>query len=156
VAEKVLAALGTADSQASIDAQLSERYHEVGFLITFDEPRPGHDGAFRFDTDQLQVIAKDTSLDWLKVSVCAEDSEMFNRLEIDGTIEGRPPADNTSERPWCRIWRLGIADSPLTISVRSPVLPMTGLPAAPAVIVGLVLLAGGFVILRRDRSTDAT
>jgi LPXTG-motif cell wall-anchored protein len=155
VAEKVLAALDVGNSSASIDAEMSERYHQVGFLVTFEEPRPGQGEAFRFDTDQLQAIAKDTNLDWLKLSLCAEDSETFNELEIQASTDGRAPADNTSERSWCQIWNLGTTDAPVTISVRSSVLPMTGLPVVSAGIAGLVLLAGGLLILRRQRSTSS-
>lgn len=155
VAEKALAALGVSDSPASIDAELSERYHEVGFLVTFEEPRPGQGRAFRFDTDQLQAIANDTNLDWLKMSVCAEDAETFNALEIEASTDGRAPADNTSERSWCQIWKLATADAPVTISIRSSVLPMTGLPVVLAGIAGLVLLAGGLFVLRRERSTSS-
>ena len=154
VAEQVLAALDLATSQASIDAELSERYHEVGFLITFEEPLPGQGEAFRVDTEQLQAIARNTNLDWLKLSVCAEDSETFNELEIQASSDGRAPADNTSERSWCQIWKLRTADSPVTISVRSSVLPRTGLSVIPAGTIGLVLLAGGLLVLRRERSSS--
>lgn len=155
IAVEVLAALGVADSPASIDAELSERYHEVGFLVTFEEPLPGHADAFKIDTEQLQAIAKDTNLDWMKLSVCAEDSETFNGLDIQSSTDGRAPADNTSERPWCEIWRLGVADPEVTISVQPPVLPMTGLPSLPAGIAGLALLVGGLLVLRRQRQDGA-
>lgn len=155
VALDVLVALGVADSPASIDAELSERYHEVGFLVTFEEPLPGHGDVFQIDTEQLQEIAKDISLDWMKLGVCAEDSETFNGLDIQASSDGRAPADNTSERPWCEIWRLGVADPAVTISVQPPVLPMTGLPAVPAGIAGLALLVGGLLVLRRQREDGA-
>lgn len=38
VAESVLQALGLADADMVIDAELSDRYHEVGFTIDFSQP----------------------------------------------------------------------------------------------------------------------
>lgn len=151
VAEKVLAALDIAHSSASIDAEMSERYHEVGFLITLGKPLPGQGEAFRFGTGQLQAIADDTNLDWLKLSVCAVDSGTFDALDIQASTDGRAPVDNPSERPLCRIWKLRIADSPVTVSVQALALPMTGLPVVAAGVAGLGLLAAGFLVLRRQR-----
>ncbi|MGH9894953.1 MAG: hypothetical protein ACREA0_23820, partial [bacterium] len=91
VAEEVLAALDLSDAAASIDAEMSERYHQVGFLITFEEPRPGHQETFQLDTNHLQAIAEDTNLERLKLSVCAEGSETSNAIEIHASRDGRAP-----------------------------------------------------------------
>jgi len=151
VAEEVLAALALSDSSASIDVEISERYHEVGFLITFEKPRPGHQAPLQFDTVQLQSVADDTNLERLKLSVCAEVAETFNALEVTASRNGRAPIDTRAERPWCRVWEVGVADSPVTFSIDALALPMTGLPLVPAAIAGLSLLAAGYVVLRSQR-----
>lgn len=156
VAEEVVAALGIPNSAASIDAEMSERYHQVGFLITFEEPLPGQAKAFQFDTGQLQAIAQNTNLQWLKLGVCAEISETFDALDINASSDGRPPANNTSERPWCRIWRLETTDRPVTVNVQAVALPMTGLPVIPVGIAGLGLLASGILVVRSQRTTGAS
>lgn len=151
VAEEVLAALDLSDAAASIDAAMSERYHQVGFLIKFDEPRPGHQETFQLDTNPLQAIAENTNLQRLKLSVCADASETFNALEIHASRDGRAPIQTTNERPWCRIWEVAIAGSPVTVSVEALALPLTGLPIVPAAIAALSLLAAGYLVLLRQR-----
>jgi hypothetical protein len=156
VAEDVLAALDLSDAAASIDAAMSERYHQVGFLIKFEEPFPGHQETFQLDTNTLQAIAENTDLERLKLSVCADVSETFNALEIDASRDGRAPIYATNERPWCRTWEVAIADSPVTVSVQALALPQTGLPVVPAAIAGLSLLAAGYLILLRQRLPESS
>lgn len=151
VAEGVLQVLGLADFDATIDAELSLLYHEVGFAISFSKPFPGAQSSFSFDTGDLQVIAADTNLEYLKVGVCATDSTLFSQLEIDASKPGRQPYDSPAERRNCRIWELAIEDSPVLFSVTQPALPMTGFSFAILTAGGTLLILAGIVTIRTSR-----
>lgn len=151
IGEVVLGALGLSASGATIDAELSERYHEVGFTVSFAAPRPGQGAPLEFDTAQLQTIATDTNLDRLKLSVCAIDSILFSQLVIDSSRPGREPDDSTSERDYCQIWEVDVEESPVSFIVSSPILPITGFRPLPVLAAGLALLTMGCVILRQHR-----
>jgi len=151
VARDVLAALDLSGSAASIDSEMSERYHQVGFFVVMDkEQLEGNE--FIVNTAPLQAIAADTNLEQLKLSVCSEDSETFNDLEIDATREGRDPIrNNRNERSSCQVWEIAVDDPPVTVTVTTPSLPMTGLSLNGALTLALTLTITGLTIVTIDR-----
>jgi hypothetical protein len=152
VALSVLQALGLADFDATIDPEVSQLYHGVGFAISFSEPLPGARSSFSFDTGDLQVIAADVNLDYLKVGVCATDSALFAQLRIDATRPGRKPVDTPAERRNCHIWELATEDSPVLFVVTPPALPMTGISFVGLLAAGgLLLIGAGLMTIRTSR-----
>lgn len=131
----------------SIDPELSERYHEVGFHVAFAPPRPGDSEPIRVDSAPLQRIAKDANLEKLKLSVCSESFDTFINLEIVASREGRAPIDSRAERPWCTIWELTAEGAPVTVTVDALALPMTGAHLIGMVVVASTVLAAGLIIV---------
>lgn len=155
VAEDVLDAMGLSGFPLSIDSELSERYHEVGFYIVFAEP-VSIDGLLRVETGSIQQIAREANLGTLKLSVCSDSPEIFSQLEIDATSPGRGPT-NPAERAPCEIWDIPVDDQPVAVTVTFRMLPMTGITAHPTLLAALVLLAIGSVLLfpgRLESSAD--
>lgn len=163
VAADVLEALHVPLDQVDIDAERSERYHEVGFLIRFHEPSLGTAAPLSIDTIGLQRIAADRGLSRLKLSVCGvtagtkgPDQSMLSRLDIQASRPGQPPAhpDPGPDRPACSSWALTTTDQPVSIVIDPPA-PDTGIGVAGVLVVALaVVLSGGvvlFVLMTRTR-----
>jgi hypothetical protein len=146
VAASVLGALGLAESEAELDVELSERYHQVGFTIRFSRPSADRE-LLQFDTSQLQEVTTNLALDHLKVSVCAVEASLFPLLDIDASEPGRPPEARRQERSWCEIWLLSPDDTPVSISVMSPALPTTGTDIIPLAFTSLILFGMGIGLL---------
>jgi hypothetical protein len=139
--------MGLTEAQVSINSELSERYHEVGFHIAFSPPLSITD-PLQIDTGPLQLIADEANLKKLKLSVCSDSFDVFESLQIDATQPGRDPIDSKAERPWCRVWELQVDDAPISVTVASQTLPMTGTPhGGEAAVVALFLLVLGFLVL---------
>jgi hypothetical protein len=157
VAEDVTAALGLEGAAASINPELSKRYHEAGFFVVFDQPQPGNGESLRVDTAPFQAIAASANLDVLKLSVCSEIFETFDELSIDASDPGRAATDSRAERPWCEIWELGVDDPPVTISIGPFALPMTGFSLIQWWIAALAILTSGLILVEasRDKSLEA-
>ena len=146
-AVNVLDALGLDGDAVHIDAELSERYHEVGFTIRFPESSQRASLPLQFDTGQLQGVTSDLALEHLKLSVCGVDASLFRLFEIDASQSGRPSDPQSSERSWCEVWVLSPDDSPVSIAVSSPALAATGANLFPFAIGGFTLLGVGLLLL---------
>ena len=123
VAVDVLDALHLPLSTVEIDAELSERYHEVGFLIRFDEPSLGVATPLSIETAGLQEIVADRGLRHLKLSVCGvadgaaspASPSMLSQLDIQASQRGGPTA---LARAACEGWTLAPTDQPVSILVK--------------------------------------
>jgi hypothetical protein len=70
IARQLLALLDVPTGSADIDAEDSERYHWVGFVIRFPQPVLGATTPIEIDTSQLQALTAGLGLAFLKISVC--------------------------------------------------------------------------------------
>jgi hypothetical protein len=124
VATEVLDALDLPPSGVDIDAEMSERYHEAGFVVRFDEPSLGATAPLSIDTTHLQAIVDDRRLGRLKLSVCgvtqgAEPSEeVLPRADVQASERGRQPVG--LDREACEVWVLEPADRPVSIAITLP------------------------------------
>jgi hypothetical protein len=122
VAMEVLDALDLPMSGVDIDAEMSERYHEVGFLVRFDEL--GARVTLSIATVDLQAIVDDRRLGRLKLSVCgvtqgAEPSEeVLSQADVQASERGRQPVG--LEREACEVWVLEPANTPVSIAITQP------------------------------------
>jgi hypothetical protein len=171
VATTVLQALGIPADDAHIDATMSERYHEVGFTISLDQPfASAGDGSLRFETGPLEGIARDTGLKRLKLAVCdgwpdplvdvrreTPSRPASFTLRVDARSPGRESDQERQERPGCRVWeRIPAADDEL--SIRARVTPTDRAETSnnlKSIALGALLLtfALGFVVWMRRRSS---
>jgi hypothetical protein len=126
VATDVLEALHVPLDQVDIDAETSERYHEVGFLVRFHEPSLGTEMPLWFNTTDLQRIAADRDLSRLKLSVCGitagnngASQSTLSRLDIHASQPGQPVTgpDRGLDRPACSAWALTTTDQPVSIVI---------------------------------------
>jgi hypothetical protein len=136
VATDVLEALRVPLDGVDIDAEMSERYHEVGFLVRFHEPSLGAERPLSIDTADLQRIATNGGMSRLKLSVCGvtagtpdPDQSTLSRLDIQASEPGQPPAG--MDRPACSIWALTTTDQPVSIMI-NPEPSSTTTTAAPS------------------------
>lgn len=152
VAVRVLDILGHATEEADIDAETSDRYHWVGFLIDLSESSLADREPLQIDTRPLQQLAAELELAHVKVSVCGvadqdqrPDSEALADLDFEATVQGRHPTGR--DRPECKVWALRPGDDPVSIAVN----PQRAAPTEPttplwAVIAGLVLVVGAGLV----------
>jgi hypothetical protein len=125
VATDVLEALHVPLDQVDIDAETSERYHEVGFLVRFHEPSLGTELPLSIDTTDLQRIAADRNLSRLKLSVCGvtaetrvPDQSTLSRLDIQASQSGQHPRAEPRDRQACSVWALTTTDQPVSILIK--------------------------------------
>jgi hypothetical protein len=154
VAERILAALDLPVAAAVIKAASSDRYHEVGFMIT----PPGRSGSrpvgAHIDTEPLRQITTSLDLTVLKVSVCGADAETFELLAVSAQHPGRQPLMSKSERIPCQVWELADNDPPVVITVGDANMESTGAGTAKALALPVALLVAGLVLVvtrRRSR-----
>lgn len=151
IARQLLALLDVPAGRADIDAQDSERYHWVGFVIRFPQPVLGATTPIEIDTFQLQALTADLGLGFLKISVCGvSDGPVYSRqvleeLEIEASEEGRRPTG--FDREFCEVWRLQPGDEALSITVHPATLPATGTLLTPTMALAVVLITCGLVLL---------
>lgn len=79
-----------------VDVEMSELYHEVGFLVRVEESSPRRRVPLRIETGDLQSVATDAGMDRLKLSICgaseeSPDDEVLAPLEIRADEPGRAP-----------------------------------------------------------------
>lgn len=158
VAIRTLQALGTPREAVHIDASDSPLYHEVGFLIRFEDPSHGVSRNLRIETAALRDIASDLGLNRLKVSVCgvgnsltSPDKEVLTDLQIRATHDGMNPRG--LDREACTVWALTASDGPVEIEVGSFELPETGTPDLLSLVgaTSFILLGFGVILLSRTR-----
>jgi hypothetical protein len=162
IARQLLALLGVQAESADIDAEDSERYHWVGFVIRFPRPVLGATTPIEIDTAHLQALAADLGLAFLKISVCGVSGGpeyshpsmgAFERLEIEASEEGRRPTG--FDREFCEVWRLQPGDEALSINVQPAALPATGTSLTPTMPLAAVLITCGLVLLTARRPDRA-
>ncbi len=151
VAEHVLGALGVPTASASIDATNSERYHEVGFLISLAGHRSGPGVVLDVGSRSLQELTDDLGLARLKVGVCGIDADAFGALELSASRPGRQPSADRQERTACQVWDIEPDEPPVEIMVRSRSLASTGLGASRLVLISTALVLLGFVAIAGGR-----
>lgn len=122
------AVLGVPIASVAIDARVSSRYHEAGFLVSFDEPRRGPTPELHIDTADLQRIAADVGSRILKLSVCGADS--VAESGVADALNGR-----------------------LKATVAAGELPRTGPRSLPARMTSALLTAGRAAPRRRGSAT---
>jgi hypothetical protein len=157
VAVDVLDALHLALGGVSIDAEMSERYHEVGFGIRFEEPALGVTSPLTIETADLQRIVADRGLSRLKLSVCgvtagadSSDQNALSQLGITASHHGRRPAG--LDREACEIWALTPTDQSVSIVIEPQTVAETGLGLVrPAVAALSVLFMGAALLTLRSR-----
>lgn len=155
VARQVLAALQAPTESAEINAEDSERYHWVGFVIGFADPALGVTTPIEIDTSQLQALTADLGLAYLKISVCGVSDtpeysqpsrEAFGGLVVSASEEGRRPTG--FDREVCEVWLLQPDDEAPTIAVQPAMLPATGTALTWIVTLSSVLVGCGLVLLK--------
>lgn len=124
VATEVLDALDLPLSGVDIDAEMSERYHEAGFVVRFDEPTLGATAPLSIATAGLQAIVDDRRLGRLKLSVCGvteggePSEEVLSEMDVQASESGRQPVG--LDRETCEVWVLEPADRPVSIAITLP------------------------------------
>lgn len=142
VATDVLEALRVPLDQVDIDAEHSERYHEVGFLVRFHEPSLGTAMPLSIDTTDLQLIAAGRDLSRLKLSVCGitagnkgPSQRTLSGLDVQASQPGQPPATPYpgNDRQACSVWALTTTDQPVSIVInpRPSGTTSTAVPSSP-------------------------
>jgi hypothetical protein len=151
VATDVLEALHVPLDQVDIDAETSERYHEVGFLVRFNDPSLGADAPLSIDTTDLQRIASDRNLRHLRLSVCSvtdgpqsPGQHTLADLDIQASQPGQPPTGQ--DRPACEIWRLTPTDPPVAIEIVPSTAAGSGFGLAQATVVALTVVFGSIAV----------
>lgn len=121
VAVDVLEALDVPLSDADIDAELSERYHEVGFLVRFKQPVLGAESPLSIDTAGLQRIVGDSGLRRLKLSLCgvtdgaaSADPSTLSEFDIQASQGGVAGLGRAA----CQAWVLAPTDQSVSIVVK--------------------------------------
>jgi hypothetical protein len=120
LAVDVLEALHVPLDSVEIDEEMSERYHEVGFLVRFDEPSLGARSALAIETADLQGIVAERALSYLKVNVCgvtegAASPDRATLAEFD-IVASRGP-DGLA---WCgEFWTLTPTDPSVSIVIKA-------------------------------------
>lgn len=154
-------AVGTVDalrvslSSVEINEEMSERYHEVGFMIHFIEPSLGGNRALSIDSTKLQQLAADAGLERVKMSVCgvtdgagASNPSLLSELHIESSQGSRRPAG--LDREACRVWTAATTDPPISIVLDSQNeaedLPQPGANVGRAAAFSLVLLLVGVAV----------
>jgi hypothetical protein len=139
VATDVLEALHVPPDQVDIDAETSERYHEVGFVVRFHEPSLGTEMPLSIDTTELQHIAANRDLSRLKLSICGitagnkgPSQSTISRLDIQASQPGQPPT-GLDPRQACSVWALTTTDQPgsIVIDPRASGTTSTTVPSDP-------------------------
>jgi hypothetical protein len=148
VAPDVLDALHVALDGVAIDAEVSERYHEVGFRVRFDEPSLGTASPLAIDTADLQGVVADRGLSRLKLSVCgvtdgadAPDQATLTELDITASQDGRGPTG--LDREACEVWALSADDQAVSIVIERQAVPESGLGLVRATVAALSVLVVG-------------
>jgi hypothetical protein len=151
VASRVIAALALPADGATVDAENSERYHEVGFTIRVDA-RVGAAWDGRVDTAPFQQIVADEGLDRLKLSVC-EAGVVIPGVAPDLTVVATRPGRtgvSPNDREGCTTWALGAHEDPVTIAVGGPTTlaatgtgPLALVLGASALVLGVLLIMVG-------------
>jgi hypothetical protein len=124
VAVDVLNALHLSVSGVEIDAEMSVRYHEVGFLVRFYEPSLAATAPLSLNTAGLQEIVADRGLSHLRLSVCgvadgsdSPDQATFAGLDIQASQDSRLPA-GPGRATACEVWALDPTDKPVSIVIK--------------------------------------
>jgi hypothetical protein len=161
----VLAALDVPLGGVDLEVEMSERYHEVGFLVRFNEPSLGVEVPLHVETADLQATATEVGLDRLKVSVCgvtdralSPDHGMLSGLDVQANQVGRTAI--SLDRPACDVWTLTPNEQAASITITPHGLAATGFgvtgvaaAAVTALLVGSALLT---VVARLRRLSNAT
>ena len=152
VAARVLGVLGVSIASVTIDARVSSRYHEAGFLVSFAKPRPGSTTELRIDTADLQRVATAAGSRVLKVSVCGAGSvpesevpDVFEDRVIRATRPGTLPA-TINDRQGCHTWTTRASDQAVRITIAASELPRTGASSRPAIVLALGAVAAGIAL----------
>jgi hypothetical protein len=112
VAAAVIESLGIDPANATINAALRDRYHEVGFVVRLREPYAnGTHRDLRVETRRLQQIAAARNIERLKLALCdtfASDSSSVSSpfaVAVSATAPGRDPDPERFRAVW--VSRLG-------------------------------------------------
>lgn len=146
IAIEILGALEIPADAATIQAEMSDRYHEVGFMVTFLSTTTKVERVY---SKGFQEIARENGLSRLKLSVCAANDQEISDLDADRL--GRPADPGRGERHGCVVWELSSTDPPVSfwLTTRNAI-PRTGAITYPA-LAGIFALLAGVVLLRASR-----
>ena len=159
VAAAVIESLGIDPANASINAALSDRYHEVGFVVRLREPYTnGSRGELQVESTRLQQIAAARNIKRLKLALCDTFTSDAARVSspfviaASATAPGREPDPQRIERYGCRVWEFGQTDTPVSIAARlvPRSLATTG-GGLPSVAIGALLICFGFALCVTSR-----
>jgi hypothetical protein len=161
IALDVLQSLQVALRTVDIDVEMSERYHEVGFLVRFDAPSLGVSSPLLIETLRLQQIASKARLSRLKLSMCgvtdgggASDEDMKAELHIQASSAGRPPVD--WDREACQVWSVNTTDESFSIVVRREAVSENrrGVVIGTVGALTVILVAAALLVARTRKSAD--
>ncbi|MPZ51632.1 MAG: hypothetical protein GEU79_02690 [Acidimicrobiia bacterium] len=161
VALDVIEVLGLAPDQVMLDAEMSERYHEVGFYVAIPTAEPGRPSTLWFDSRPLQQITAGLGLGHLRLSVCptVEDGSptvSLDELGLTASTPGQPSGgERYNQRPGCQVWILEPEDRAVSITVPAAELPYTGLDVLIVGATAIISVGLGFLLIRVTRSVKA-
>lgn len=151
--------LGTVD----INVEMSERYHEVGFLVRFDAPSLGVSSPLLVDSSVLQRIASEARVSRLKLSVCGvtdgaggSDENALAELDIRASRAGLRP--RAGDREACRAWSVNTTDESISIEVKRKAAASNRLrvvSGAVAALAAILILAALLVVRARKGVANA-
>jgi hypothetical protein len=151
VAMAVVAALDVEPDAVAVDAEMSERYHEVGFLVRFDEPSLGIHVPLQVETAELQTIAANQGVSNVKLSVCgvtggagSPDPGTLSDLDVQASRDARPAQG--LDRAACEVWTLTTTDQSVSIVATPRRLADTGFSMTSAMLAALSLLFVGVAL----------
>lgn len=157
IAVNVLNALSISAADVVIDADMSNRYHEVGFAVRFSRPLPSSESPLRIQSERLQQITRDVGLERLKLGLCAvaDEQSSLPAPDVEATEAGRLSDPDSNERAGCMIWEIAPTDPSISIRLQpTEALAQTGSSIGVAT-AGLMVLLVGLVLFAASRTRSS-
>ncbi len=158
LAAEVLKALAVDVDEVDIELEMSDRYHDAGFVIRFPTPQLAGTSALRLEPGSLQRIAADAAIPKVKLALCAvarrpegggTTDGLLSRLDVQASAPSRHPTNG--EQAPCQVWVLDQDDAAFGLDVGPQRLAATGMDLTTGTIAATFMLLSGLVLLRYGR-----